>query len=35
MGLYPETALATIYDRMLQRIQRHFANQVKFPFELR
>lgn len=35
MGLYPETALATIYDRMLQRIQRHFANRVKFPFELR
>jgi cyclopropane-fatty-acyl-phospholipid synthase len=35
MGVYPEPASAPIYDRILRRIQKHVANQVKIPFEIR
>jgi hypothetical protein len=35
MGVYHLTASATIYDRILQRIQKQLAERVKTPFEIR
>lgn len=35
MEVHSETAPAAIYDRILRRIQRHLANRVRFPFEIR
>lgn len=35
MDVRAETAPAAMYDRILRRIQRHLANRVRFPFEIR
>jgi len=35
MDLHAETEFPTIYDRVLQRIQRHLTNRIKIPFEIR
>jgi cyclopropane-fatty-acyl-phospholipid synthase len=35
MGLFSVPASTAIYDRILRRIQKHFANRVEVPFEIR
>ena len=35
MDVRTVTESATIYDRILRRIQRHLAGRVRFPFEIR
>jgi len=35
MSVYRVPASATIYDRILRRIQKQLANRVKIPFEIR
>ena len=35
MDVHTVTASATIYDRIMRRIQKHLADRVRFPFEIR